>query len=48
MQKSPSSGRKNRPRSAQLKLAGIATDQTELSMPADDHQNPPQAGSNPV
>ena len=45
MQKSPSAARKTRPRSAQLKLAGIATDQSELSVPADDNMTPPQAGS---
>ena len=54
VQKGPSGARKSRPRSAQLKLAGIATDQTELALPADDHpnpqnpQNPRHPGSNPV
>jgi len=39
MQKSPSAARKTRPRSAQLKLAGIATDQSELSVQADESQS---------
>jgi len=41
LQKSPAAGRKTRPRSAQLKLAGIATDQTdtpELALQAEDTQ----------
>ena len=36
LQKSPSAARKTKQRSAQLKLAGIATDQSELAMQADD------------
>ena len=34
LQKSPAAARKSRPRSAQLKLAGIATDQSELGPPS--------------
>jgi ribonuclease-3 len=39
LQKSPSASRKSRPRSAQLKLAGIATDQSELSVQAEEPQS---------
>ena len=39
LQKSPATARKSRQRSAQLKLAGIATDQSELSVQADESQS---------
>ena len=39
LQKSPSASRKSRPRSAQLKLAGIATDQSELTVQAEEPQS---------
>jgi ribonuclease-3 len=39
LQKSPSAARKSRPRSAQLKLAGIATDQSELTVQAEEPQS---------
>ncbi len=51
LQKSPSAARKTRPRSAQLKLAGIATDQTaeqgELAMQAEETHSKQQSSRQP-
>ena len=54
LQKSPATARKSRQRSAQLKLAGIATDQSELSVQADEpasqqkQQQQHQSGNTPA